>query len=221
MNQLALALPGIGGATFDNFDAAPGAVAKLRLQALAQSPAEHMVLVLGPSGCGKTHLLLATAEAARDAGHRVAYGSLSNALANEWLQAASGDLVIVDDVDRADRKTAEALFALINRQHDRRRALLASAAALPDPPPLPDLQSRLLRAEQLVLPGVDDDARRQILAHRAAQAGIPIEPAALDYLLRRAPRDLAGLMRLLDTLHQRSLEDQRRITVPWLRAVLQ
>lgn len=42
----------------------------------------------------------------------------------------------------------------------------------------------------------------------------------MDWLLRRVERDLASLTALLDRLDRASLAAQRRVTVPFLRAVL-
>jgi DnaA family protein len=41
------------------------------------------------------------------------------------------------------------------------------------------------------------------------------------YLQRRFPRDLPTLYQLLDTLDEAALAAQRRVTVPFIRAVLE
>ena len=56
-----------------------------------------------------------------------------------------------------------------------------------------------------------------MLRLRAARRGLQIDAAAIDWLLRRAGRDLAGLTALLDRLDRASLAAQRRVTVPFLR----
>ena len=43
----------------------------------------------------------------------------------------------------------------------------------------------------------------------------------LSYLTRRAPRDFAALCRLLDELDTEALAAQRRLTVPFVRQVLE
>jgi DnaA family protein len=48
-----------------------------------------------------------------------------------------------------------------------------------------------------------------------------LDEAALEWLLKRVGRDLAGLTGLLDRLDQASLAAQRRVTVPFLRKVLE
>jgi DnaA family protein len=48
-----------------------------------------------------------------------------------------------------------------------------------------------------------------------------LEEAALDYLFRRVDRDLGSLTALMDKLDHESLAAQRRLTVPFLRDVLE
>ena len=43
----------------------------------------------------------------------------------------------------------------------------------------------------------------------------------LDWLFRRVGRDLVTLTQLLDRLDRASLAEQRRLTIPFLRAVLE
>jgi len=58
------------------------------------------------------------------------------------------------------------------------------------------------------------------LRERAQRRGLALDEAALEWLLRRVGRDLAGLTALLDQLDRASLAAQRRITVPFLRMTL-
>lgn len=224
MSQLPLALGGLDSPDFAHFW--PGdALVVARLQALAQAPGGAQVLLLGAAGGGKTHLLLATCEAARAHGLAVAYLPLDRIDDAGLAGAVDAELVAVDAIDCAyrDGARAEWLFAQVNRQHDHGRALLLAARALPDPAALvlPDLGSRLLRCERLALAPHDDEARRAILLHRAASAGIPLDEAAADYLLRHHSRDLRALLARLQDLDRAALARGRRITVPLVRELLQ
>lgn len=222
MNQLALALSGLGPPDFDQFWAGSNGLALARLKALARRPGSDQVLLGGAEGSGKTHLLLATCEAAREAGHHVAYLPLSRLDAATLTEPLDADLVAVDDVDcaLAGRALAEWLFAQFNRQHDRGRALLLAGRGAVSDAVLPDLASRLARAESLHLESPDDAARKAILLHRAERAGIPLELAAAEYLLRHHTRDLRSLLTRLAELDHEALARGRRITVPLLREVL-
>ena len=222
MNQLPLALSGLGPPGFEQFWAGNNELALERLRALAQRPGADQVLLGGAEGSGKTHLLLATCEAARQAGCSVAYLPLSRLEPESLTEPVDADLIAVDDVDLAlaERGLAQWLFTQINRQHDRGHALLLAARGPVTDAVLPDLASRLAQAQALHLNSPDDAARRAILLHRAGCAGIPLEPAAADYRMRHAHRDLRSLLARLAELDREALARGRRITVPLLREVL-
>ncbi|HYM86210.1 MAG TPA: DnaA regulatory inactivator Hda, partial [Pseudoxanthomonas sp.] len=54
----------------------------------------------------------------------------------------------------------------------------------------------------------------------AQRRGLVLEEAAIDWMLARTERDLVSLIALLDRLDRESLAAQRRITVPFLRQVV-
>ena len=59
------------------------------------------------------------------------------------------------------------------------------------------------------------------LQARAATLGIELNEDVLQYLQRRLPRDLGALCDALDQLDGAALAQQRRLTVPFVRSVLQ
>lgn len=204
--------------------APPGAIDQLR--ALAAGDGEWLYLA-GPAGAGKTHLALAACAAAEAAGRRTAYLPLKSAAGRlrDALEALDqAQLVALDGLEAvAGRRDDEvALFDFHNRARGAGSALLYVARAAPDALPLvlPDLRSRLAQCTRLLLSPPGEATRREVLGERARRRGLVLEPAALDWLLRRAGRDLAGLTALLDRLDRESLAAQRRITVPFLRQVL-
>jgi DnaA family protein len=205
-------------------DAPGGALDQLR--ALAGGGGEWLYLA-GAAGAGKTHLALAACAAAEAGGRRAAYLPLKSAAtrlrdALDALDQAA--LVALDGLEEiaGDRADEVALFDFHNRARGAGTALLYVARAAPDALPLvlPDLRSRLAQCARVVLSPPDETRRRAVLGERALRRGLVLEPAALDWLLRRAGRDLAGLTALLDTLDRASLAAQRRLTVPFLRQVL-
>ena len=222
--QLPLALRYPPDQRFESFHAAPpGALAQLR--ALAAGEGETLYL-WGPAGVGKSHLALACCAAAEAHGLRVAYVPVAAAEGRlrDALEALDAGLVALDGLEAiAGRREDEvALFDFHNRARAAGMALLYTAVAGPDALglQLPDLQSRLSQCPRIGLALLDDDGRRGVLLERARRRGLVLEAAALEWLLRRAGRDLAGLTRLLDRLDQASLAAQRRVTVPFLREVL-
>ncbi len=55
----------------------------------------------------------------------------------------------------------------------------------------------------------------------AALRGMVLEPAVLDFVLRRVGRDLASLTELLDRIDQASLAAKRRVTLALVRAIVE
>lgn len=207
-----------------------GAPAGLReaLHALAGGAAPAGIFLQGGHATGKTHLLLGACAEAEVAGRRAAYLTLRGlrgrvGAAVEGLDRA--ELLALDDLDAVAgvRDDEIALFDLHNRLRDTGRAVLYAAGAGPDALGLvlPDLRSRLAQCARWVLPVLDDGGRAELLRQRAAARGLEFDAAALDWLLRRASRDLGTLTALFDQLDRASLAAQRRLTVPFLRQVLE
>ncbi|MEO8742766.1 MAG: DnaA regulatory inactivator Hda [Lysobacteraceae bacterium] len=207
-------------------NAAPGLLELLSLLATEHRASHASVFLSGASGSGKSHLLLA---ACAEAGDRaIAYLPLklfgaraADALAHQ----GAVQLACVDDVQAiaGDRAAEIALFDLHNRVRDSGGALLYTADATPLQLELvlPDLRSRLAQSTQFVLTVPDETQRRAILRARAVARGLEIDGVVMDYLFRRAGRDLGTLTTLLDRLDRASLAAQRRITVPFLRDVME
>jgi DnaA family protein len=211
--------------TFDSF--VPGANAEV-LQALRRCAqgAPGILWLHGAAASGRTHLLQATC-AACDPQRRVAYvplrsfgGSEAEALAS-W---SGFDCLCVDDVDRAIGGLAaeRALFTLHRDAEERRAVLIVAAAAPPSQLQwaLPDIASRFAAAQVFRLRDLDDEGQAQVLRQRAASRGFELPEETRIYLQRRFPRNLAVLCELLDTLDLAALSAQRRLTVPFIRQVL-
>ncbi|KTF31201.1 hypothetical protein LMG919_19935, partial [Xanthomonas vesicatoria] len=60
-----------------------------------------------------------------------------------------------------------------------------------------------------------------VLRDRAQRRGLALDDAAIDWLLTHSERELATLVALLERLDRESLAAKRRITVPFLRRVLE
>ena len=198
------------------------------LHALAVGGAAAGLYLHGAHATGKTHLLLATCAEAEAAAARAVYLTLQGLrghvrAAVEGLERA--ELVAVDDVDAVagSRDDEVALFDLHNRLHDAGRGVLYAADAAPDALPLvlPDLRSRLAQCARWTLPVLDDAGRAELLRQRAAARGLDLDDAALEWMLRRCSRDLGSLTAIFERLDRASLAAQRRLTVPFLRQVLE
>ncbi|MBB5014606.1 DnaA regulatory inactivator Hda [Rehaibacterium terrae] len=224
--QLPLALRFPPDQRFDGFVGSDPVVALLR--AVARGGLADWVYVSGPAGSGKTHLLIAACAEATQCGRRAAYLPLAGCagqVAEAVAMFEGFDLVCLDGLDAVAGQRGDeiALFDFHNRARSAGSTVLYAAQATPAqlPPGLPDLRSRLGQCAQLTLATLDDDGRRQVLRRRAAARGLELDEAVLDWLLRRVGRDLGTLTALLDRLDRESLAAQRRITIPFLRQLLE
>jgi len=66
-----------------------------------------------------------------------------------------------------------------------------------------------------------EDARRDLLRERAVARGIELDDAVVDWLFAREKRDIASLLAVLERIDSASLAAQRRVTVPFLRKMLE
>ena len=225
--QLPLALRAPPDQRFNRYVQAPAGLL-VQLRTLAQARARSGVYLHGVHATGKTHLLLASCAEAQATGRPATYLSLRG-LRGRVQAAVDGlelaELLALDNVDAiaGNRDDEVALFDLHNRLHDAGRGLLYAAAAAPDALPLvlPDLRSRLAQCARWALPVLDDAGRAELLRQRAAARGLDFDEAALEWLLRRCSRDLGSLTAIFERLDRASLAAQRRLTVPFLRQVLE
>jgi DnaA family protein len=224
--QLPLALPVGPDQRFDLFVGHDWAVDALR--AAAQGCGEGALYVEGGEGSGKTHLLLAACRAAQECGRRSRYlplAAFAGALDSMLLGLEAEEMLALDGLEAvaASRADCEALFHLHNRLRDAGRTVIY-ASRLPTADAvwaLPDLQSRLGQCLRVTLEPLDDVGRREALRRRAARRGLELDDAVLDWLFRRVDRDLRSMTSLLDTLDRAAMAAQRRLTVPFVRQVLE
>lgn len=226
--QLALGVKLRDDARFDNFHGERNAEAARRLrEATERSGATPSVIVCGDRDTGKSHLLQAVCHLAEQS-ERAAVCVSMEELLPFGPDALGGlefnDLVCLDDLDGvAGREDwEEAVFHLYNRVQDRGGQLVISLSDLPTARPfaLADLISRLSHG-LLVQLGINrDDDRLRILMARAEKRGLVMGEDVAAFILRRAPRSLAQLLAALDQLDDNSLKAQRRLTIPFVKSVM-
>ncbi|MDD3608581.1 MAG: DnaA regulatory inactivator Hda [Halothiobacillaceae bacterium] len=227
--QLTLDLGGSDQAGLEDFSGEQNRLPRELVRALLRGDAEPVqLLVWGAPGCGRSHLLQAACHEAGALGGAAAYLPL-NELADYGPGVLEGlerlPLVAVDDVQAVAGCPAweEGLFDLINRAREQGARLLLSA----DGPPtalglsLPDLVSRLGWGPVLRLPDPDDALKAQVLLQRAEGRGLELPEEVIRYLLTRHSRRLSDLLALFDRLDEASLSCGRRLSLPFVRAVLE
>lgn len=228
MRQLPLGVRLRDSALFETYHPGPNARAVTYLTELAAGRAAAGAWLWGDRGTGKTHLLQAACRAADAAGVAAVYlplAALAEFGAAPFAGLGTQGLVAVDDLDRAaGRAPLEgSLFRLYNELLDAGGRLLVASRAAPARLgiELPDLRSRLGAGVVYQLRRLDDDDCVEALRMRAAGRGLELPPETARFLMRRLPRDIASLCGWLDRLDAASLAAQRRLTVPFVRDVLE
>jgi DnaA family protein len=226
--QLALDMRLAPGTSFASYFVGANGEAVDAVRALAEARGESFLFLYGSRGLGKSHLLQAACRLAADMGEPVAYLPLVEAV--QWSPTVvdgleSMALVALDDLDAvvASAEWQEALFHLFNRLRSAGQRLLVAAERRPADLGLAlnDLVSRLQWGLVLRLQDHDDAQKAAGLHFHARLRGLELPAETVRYLLVHYPRELPSLFRLLDRLDQASLMAQRRLTVPFVRQILQ
>jgi DnaA family protein len=223
MQQLPLGVRLGEAARFDGFVAGANA----EVLGLLTGPAPPRVLWLwGRAGTGKTHLLQAACANASASGGAATYLDLESGGSPALLDGCETlDLVCLDGIERVSDAGDwnAAVFRLYTLMQDSPGRLYVASTA---PPAslrfrLADLRSRLLAGALHQLHELDEHGQVQALARRAARRGLELSPEAATWLVHRLPRDMHSLCSMLDRLDEAALAAQRRLTVPFLRQVLE
>jgi DnaA family protein len=222
--QLPLELALADHASFDTFVGGSNATAVEHVRNLARGGADTLWL-WGADGAGKSHLLQAACRAAAEDGRRAMYVPLPALSPAILADLEHVDLLAIDDVHTVagDLGWERALFVILDARLGRSGALLVAAAA---PAAqcrfqLADLASRGAGAVTYRLAQLDDDDRAKALRLHAAARGLTLDAAAAEFLLKRVAREMSALNAWLARLDRASLTAQRRLTIPFIRELME
>ncbi|MCW8108126.1 DnaA regulatory inactivator Hda [Alteromonas ponticola] len=188
-----------------------------------------LINIVGGPGRGKSHLLFSLC-------HELAQRKSSHIYLNlndykqlhpqvlEGLEQVS--LICLDNMHAVAgiREWEVGLFDLINRVSESHLTTLVCTSEFGPSHPdfaLPDLRSRLGWGITFQVQPLTEEERKTVIRLRAKQRGLKLSEAALDYLLNRSDRDLPSLLRVLDVLDERSLQEKRRLTLTLVRQVME
>lgn len=227
--QLPLAVRLPDDETFASFYPGQNAQLITTLKNAAIGEGVPLIFFWGSNASGRSHLLHATcAEVSGDEGAAV-YISLDrhDQYAPDILDGMERmPLLCLDNLDAiaGNRIWEEALFNLFNRWRETSKgSLIISASTAPRKLPLclPDLASRLDWGVSFQLHELDDEGKLGALQLRAALRGFKLPVDVGRFLLNRVSRDMRTLLDALDMLDNASLHAQRKLTIPFLKEVLE
>jgi len=225
--QLPLAFRAGERMDLDTFVAGPNSAACEQLQRLGAGVRGRIYLWGGPAS-GKSHLLQAACGRVARRGQQAAYLPLAE-LREHGPAILDGlgcfELVALDDLQSIAGETAweHGLFDFYNRAREADQSLLFAATNSPRGLGLrlADLASRLGWELVFHLQPLTDEHKREALIRHAEARGLELPDEVANYLLRRATRDMGGLLRWLDHIDQAQLAAQRRLSIPFIKSLLE
>ena len=203
------------------------ALAALSARRAGPNDGPTCVGVHGAASVGKTHMLQAMCASAHAHGLSAAYLPLREVaqLGGEILSGyGQFALVSLDDAEAVAGNAGweRALFRLHQELDEQGGRLVMSGAAPPAALQfrLADLASRLNGGVVLTLQPLDEQEQLAALQLRAQLRGFELPDETGQFLLRRLPRNMTALCTFLEELDAASLVAQRRLTVPFVKAVM-
>lgn len=221
MGQQSLSISLKAKSDFANYYPGPN---KLIVNTLKKLSPGDFIYVWGASGLGVSHLLQACCEANRET--KAIYVDLSTQVTIDILEGLEHyDRVVIDHIDAiaGQHHWEQALFHLYNRIQATQNNLVIGAHSAPNALALKlaDLISRLKAMLVLQLKPLNDADKLIALRLRAQHLGLDLPAEVGQYLLSRYDRDITQLLALLSRLDQASLRAQRKLTIPFVKQVLQ
>ncbi|PKG81965.1 DnaA regulatory inactivator Hda [Colwellia sp. 75C3] len=215
--------------TFTSFksDINQSIVSQLKSYIDPQQSTPHSLYLFGLSGTGKSHLMHASSTYAAQIGKSSVCLSCAE-LKQLPVEVLDGleqiDLICLDDIHliAGDKRWEQAVFDLYNRVLEQNNYLLISGdeSAQQLGISLPDLVSRLTWGLTEQIKPLDDDEKVIAIQHRATQRGLFLSDEVVKFLLNRLSRDMGSLITSLDILDKASIQEQRKITIPFIKEVL-
>jgi DnaA family protein len=188
----------------------------------------QQIFLWGNEQSGKSHLLQACCYQLAEQGLHASYLPL-NELSLYGTRILSGlhnsNLIVIDDIDTVlgDKNWEEALLYLVNQAYRSQQRILFSAKNNPRDLKysLPELSSCLIRGSSYQLKELNNEEKPQLLHFKAQQRGFNLDTRVIDYIYKHYPHDIESLLKILDQLDQESLRQKARITIPFVKQVLE
>ncbi len=226
--QQALNLQVAQANTFETFYAGsdPTLISVLRNVAMGVLE-EPQIFLWGVSNTGKSHVLQAMCHLAASSNKRVMYLPMEELIKQQPSSIADlqdMQLICIDNVHVITKNPLweKALFNLINHHRANDTTLIISSLYAPSENifELADLNSRTVWGPVYKLTPIDEDRLDDALYFLANVRGLELPTEVRKYLLARCQRDVSTLVNIIEALDKASLEQQRKVTVPFLKKTL-
>ncbi|MGV2873970.1 DnaA regulatory inactivator Hda [Colwellia sp. E150_009] len=183
--------------------------------------------LFGLTGVGKSHLLHASSAYASQLGKTSVCLSCAELLklSVEVLDGLEQiDFICLDDIQliAGNQVWQQAIFDFYNRvlEHNNRLLVSGNQSVAKLGLTLPDLHSRLSWGLTEQLKPLSDAEKVMALQFRALKRGLILSDEAANFLINRLSRTMSNLITSLDILDKASIREQRKITIPFIKDVL-
>lgn len=188
---------------------------------------EPQIFLWGVADTGKTHVLQSMCRLASEAHKRAMYIPIKELSSQD--PASIGelqdlDLVCIDDVHVIAKNTPweKALFNFINHHRSQKTTMVISSLYAPTDNlfELPDLNSRAVWGPVYKLTPLAEEYMDDALCFHAKVRGLELSSEVRNYLLTHYQRDVSTMVGIIDVLDKASLQEQRKVTIPFLKKTL-
>ncbi len=215
-------------ADFEHFIEGLNTEACMVSRSIALGKTTHSIYFWGQAATGKSHLLQAVCNLASRHNLNIAYIPLSQhaEFSPKMLESLEHlAMVCVDDVDciAGQELWEQALFHLYNRLREQQKSLLMTGSKGPRDIAfqLQDLKSRISWDLTYHLHALPHQEKINLLQKKANMRNFEIPEEVAAYLVKNVQRDLPSLLKLLDKLDQATLTEQKKLTIPFIKTLIQ
>lgn len=203
-------------------------VAHMRSLVTKPDQLNQITFISGEVASGKSHLLFGLCHLAESKNQYAAYIDFNqhqNFTPEILDNLTQANIVCLDNVDQLVHQAEWelALFNLFNsvkQVQSCRLILTAKIGPKAIPFDLPDLQSRMTWGVSYHLFTPNDEEKVQILSDRANSRGMQLSSELSRFICLHWQRDMHSLMQTIDQLDRLSLEQKRRLTLPFIKQAL-
>lgn len=216
-------------ATLDNFFLSAASENRSVIEGLQLKTGERNAYLWGDAGAGVTHLIQGLCHQEASVGKNAIYLPLSELSEQDPQQLLPGleslDFVALDEIESVlgNADWEEQLFHLFNKIHAGTGRMIFGAHCPPTHLQLglADLGSRfgsllIFRVQKLT-----DEELVKALIFRAKRRGMDLSGQVAEFLATRFSRSLKDQFNYLDQLDRASLAEQRKLTIPFVKSVLE
>ncbi len=193
----------------------------------ANGRGEPLIYFYGQGGVGRSHLLQGCCHIANRLHLTNLYlplGKLDHLKPDILDDLEKLHLVCVDDLQGIAGKKdwEERFFHFFNCMADAKKRLIISGhkAAQHLGFLLPDIVSRVNSGVVYQAHALSDEEKVNALKTRSQEHGLMLSEDVAQFIIRRSARDLGSLFYALEQLDRASLAAQRRLTIPFVKKVL-